>query len=90
MRALYSISMAETQFGSLEAYWKEWGLVGLWAKRSFFLKIPVFTRVIIGCELSGVEGLVRKELEDAVKRTGTGLGMGIKEVELWEEWHEWA
>ena len=41
--------------------------------------------MIIGCELSGVEGLVRKELEDAVKRTGTGLGMGIKEVELWEE-----
>ena len=41
--------------------------------------------MIIECELCGAEGLVREELEDAVKGTGIGLGMGIKEVELWEE-----
>ena len=56
---------------------------------SFFLNIPTFAQVIIWCELCGVEGLVKEELEDALKGTGIGSGMGIKEVELWEEWHEW-
>ena len=46
--------------------------------------------MVIGCELCGVEGLVREKLQDVVKWTGIGLGIGIKEAELWEEWHEWA
>ena len=41
--------------------------------------------MIIGCELCGAERLVREELEDAVRGTGIGLSMGIKEAELWEE-----
>ena len=45
---------------------------------------------VIGCELCGAKGLVREELEDAVKGTRIGSSIGSKEVELWEEWYEWA
>ena len=46
--------------------------------------------MIIGWKLCGVEELVREELEDGMKGTGIGSGIGIKEAELWEEWREWA
>ena len=55
------------------------------SQKKFFLKVPTFDWVIIRCELCGAEGLVREELEDAVRGTGIRLGMGIKEAELWEE-----
>ena len=55
------------------------------SQKKFFLKVPTFDWVIIRCELCGAEGLVREELEDALKGTGIGSCTGSKKAELWEE-----